>query len=65
MAIAMDIRREKKIAKKLLSKQTFVVLVTWRRPFVYLEGGTSEFFEVKFITLKMEGCLKPLLVVQH
>ena len=44
MAITMAIRREKKIAKKLLSKQTLVVLVTCMAPFVYLEGGTSEFF---------------------
>ena len=49
MAMAMAIRREKKIAKKLLSKKTLVVLVTWR-------PGTSEFFQVKFITLKMEVC---------
>ena len=33
MAIAMAIQRQKKIAKKILSKQTLVVLVTWRRLF--------------------------------
>ena len=44
MAMAMAIRCEKKIAKKLLSKQILVVLVTCMAPFVYLEGGTSDFF---------------------
>ena len=33
MAMAMAIRREKKIAKKLPRKQTLVVPFTWRRLF--------------------------------
>ena len=40
-----------------LSRQTLVLLVTLHRLFACFLGGMSEFFQVKFIAVKMEALI--------